>query len=61
MVICGSYMFEFSVSNDMKRNNNDKKRIPTYLLAYILTPIIKELKISVEHGKVLTTLNISKH
>ena len=54
-------MFEFSVSNDMKRNNNDKKRIPTYLLAYILTPIIKELKISVEHGKVLTTLNISKH
>ena len=28
MVICGSYMFEFS--KDMKKNN-DKRRIPTYL------------------------------
>ena len=26
MVICGSYMFEFSVSEDMKENNNDKRR-----------------------------------
>ena len=26
-----------------------------------LTLIVKELKISVEHGSVVTTLNISKH
>jgi len=24
MVICGSYMFEFSVSKDMKRKGNNK-------------------------------------
>ena len=62
MVICGSYMFEFSVSKDMKnKNNNDKRRIPTHLLAYLLTLIVKELKISVEQGRVVTTLNIIKH
>ena len=34
MVICGSYMFEFSVSKYMKnKSNNDKRRPPTYLLA----------------------------
>jgi len=27
MVICGSYMFEFSISKDVKKNNNDKRRI----------------------------------
>jgi len=28
MVICGSYMSEFSVSNNMKKQkNNDKRRI----------------------------------
>ena len=48
MVICGSYMFEFSVSMDMEKNNNDKRRIPTYIMAYLLTLIIKELKIGVE-------------
>ena len=42
---------------------NDKKRIsPVNLIAYILTPIIKELKISVKHGgnnvKYNQTLNI---
>ena len=26
MVICGSYMYEFSVSKDMKKNYNDKRR-----------------------------------
>jgi hypothetical protein len=56
MVICGSYMFEFTVSKDIKINNNDKKRIPTYLL----TLITKELKIVVEQGRVVTTLNIIK-
>ena len=46
-------MFEFTTNKDMKiRVNNDKKRIPTYLLAYLLTLIVKELKISVEQGRV---------
>ena len=58
MVICESYMFECSVSKDMrKRFNNDKRRIPTYLL----TLIVKKLKVSVEQGRVVTTLNVSKH
>ena len=64
MVICESYMFGFSVSKDMKnkqKNNNDKRRIPTYLLANMLTLIIQELKISVEQGRAATTLNIIKH
>ena len=32
-------------------------RIQTYLLAYLLTPIVKKLKTSVEQGRVVTTLN----
>ena len=55
MVICGSSMFEFSVSKDMENKcNNDKSRIPTYLLALF----VKELKISVKQGRVVTTLYI---
>ena len=55
-------MFEFSVSKDMKTQyKNDKRRIPAHLLAYLLTLIVKELKISVEKGKVVTTLNRIKH
>jgi hypothetical protein len=59
MVICGGYMFEFSVSKEMKRENFDMKRevaigkVATHLC---LTLIIKELKISFEHGRVVTTL-----
>ena len=52
MVICGSYMHEFSVSKDMKKTNNNKKRkevatgkVATHLC---LTIIIKELKFNVE-------------
>jgi len=43
-------MFEFCVSKDMekKKKNNDKRRIPTYLVVLCLTSIVKELKISVE-------------
>ena len=26
MVLCGSYMHKFSVSKDMKKTNNDKRR-----------------------------------
>jgi len=62
VIIHGSYMFEFSVNKDMKKIknkfNNDKRRILAYLLALCLTLIIKELKISVEQGKVITTLKI---
>ena len=48
MVICESYMFEFSVSKDMEYSSkNDKRRIPTHLLADLLTLNVKELKISV--------------
>ena len=62
MIICGSYVFELSVGKDMKeKNNNDKRRIPTYLLAYLLALIVKELRISVEQGRVVRTFNIIKH
>ena len=55
-------MFEFSVSKDMKnKSNDDQKRILAHLLAYLLTPIVKKLKISVKQGRVVTTLNIIKH
>ena len=59
MVICGSSMFEFSVSKDMKnKSNNDKSRIPTCLLTYLLALFVKELKISVKQGRVVTTLHL---
>jgi hypothetical protein len=59
-------MHEFSVSKDMKKKtNNDKRRkevvvgkVASYLC---LTLIIKELQISVERDRVVTTLNIIKH
>ena len=47
MVICDSYMFECSISKDIYKlftyiyvYNNDKRRIPTYLLAFLLTLIV---------------------
>jgi hypothetical protein len=53
MVICGSYMHEFSVSKDMKKKiNNDQRRkevaVGKVAAHLCLTLIIKELKISVE-------------
>ena len=58
----GSYMHEFGVSKDMKKFDNDKRRkevvvgkLPEHLCP---TLVIKELKISVEHDRVVTTLNI---
>ena len=56
-------MIGFSVSEDMKEGRNlyIKKRVPTYLLAYLLTQIVKKLKISVEQRRVITTYNIIKH
>ena len=41
-----------------RKKKSDKRRITTYLLAYLLTLIIKKLKISVEQGRLVTTLNI---
>jgi len=55
-------MFEFSVNKNMKKiNNNDNRRISIYIITLCLTLIIKKLKISVEHNRVITTLNIIKH
>jgi hypothetical protein len=49
----------------MLKNNNDKRRkelaIGKVVAHLCLTLIIKELKISVEQDKVVTTLNIIKH
>jgi hypothetical protein len=66
MVICGSHMDKFSVINDMKKKvNNDKRRrdmVVGKVVAHLcLTLIIKELKSSVEHDRVVTTLNTIKH
>ena len=38
MVICGGYMFEFSVSKDIKKiqSNNDKIKKLAYFLAYLI-------------------------
>ena len=66
MVIHGSYMHKFSVSKDMKNKiNNDGcgKEVVVRKVAVhsCLTLIIKELKISVEHDRAVTTLNLFKH
>jgi hypothetical protein len=58
-------MHEFSVSKDMKKINNHKRRkevVVGKVAAHLcLTLIIKELKINVEQDRVVTTLNIIKH
>ena len=62
MVVCGSYMFEFSVSRDKERkNDNGRRRIPAYLIAYLLTLVVKGLRINVEQGRVVTILHVIKH
>jgi hypothetical protein len=65
MVICGSYMHKFSVSKDMEKTNNDKRRKEVAIWKVVanlcLTLIIKEFIISVEQDRVVTTLNIIKH
>ena len=62
MIICGSYMFEFNVSKDMQKKGwnkgGDNRKVAAHLC---LTLIIKKLKISVEHGRVVITLVITKH
>ena len=60
MVICGSHVHNFSVSKDMKikKINNDKRRrdmVVGKVAAYLcLALIIKELKFSVEHDRVVS-------
>ena len=65
MVICKSYMHEFSVNKYKFFFDNDKRRkevaVEKVEVHLCLTLIIKELKISVEHDKMITTLNIIKH
>jgi len=59
-------MHKFSVSEDMKKKfNNDKRRrdmVVGRVVAHLcLTLIIKKLKFSVEHDRVITTLNTIRH
>ena len=54
-------MSEFSGSKDMKRKDIIREVAVGKATARLyLTLIVKELKISVEHGRVVTTLNIIK-
>ena len=62
MVICGSYIHEFSVSKGME-NIYIIREVAVGKVATLLclTLTVKELKINVEQGRVVTTLNIIKH
>ena len=62
MVIYGSNMFKISVGKDMRKKSVIRGVEVGKVAAHLcLTLIVKELKITVEHGRVVTTLNISKH
>ena len=55
-------MFEFSVSKDVEKKDIIREvAIGTIVAHLCLTLIVKELKISVEQGRMITTLNIIKH
>ena len=55
-------MFEFTVSKDMKLNDIIREVAVGKVAAHSsLTLYVKELKIRVEQGRVVTTLNIIKH
>jgi hypothetical protein len=57
-------MFEFSVSKDMKKKKEDIIRevaVGKVAAHLCLTLIVKELKIGVEQGKMVTTVNVIKH
>jgi hypothetical protein len=60
MLIFGSHMHKFSVSKDMKKINNDKKE-KGHGSREGGGAFIKGLKFSVEHDRVVTTLNTIKH
>ena len=62
MVICGSYMFEANVSKHMRKNDVIREVAVGNVVAHLcLTLVVKKPKISVEQGRVVTTLNIIKH
>ena len=66
MIVCRSYVHIFSVSKNMKKKlTKDKRRkemaVGKVAVHLCLTLVIKELKISVEHDRVVTTINIMKH
>jgi hypothetical protein len=62
MVICGSNIFEFSGRKDMKKEDIIREVAVGKVAAHLcLILIFKELKISVEQGRVITTLDIIKH
>jgi len=58
-------MHKFRISKDIKKINNDRRRMEVAIRKVVahlcLTLIIKELKISVEHDRVVTMLHIIKH
>ena len=54
-------MHKFSVNKDMNDTRRKEVTVRKVVVHLCLTLIVKELKISVEHGKVVTTLNITKH
>ena len=58
MVIFENYMFEFSVSKDMKL---PKKTIKWRTTTYLLTLIVKKIEINGEHDRMAPTINIIKH
>ena len=54
-------MFKISVSKNMEKNEIMREVAVGKVAAHLcLTLILKELRISVEQGKVVTTLNIIK-
>ena len=58
-MICGGYVFEFSVSKDMKKKRYNKGGGNAEGSNTLMSNInCNELKISVEHGRVATTLDI---
>ena len=57
-------MYKFSVNKDMKKNYNDKRRrdmVVGKVVAHLCLTLIIILKFSVEHDRVVTTLNTIKH
>ena len=56
-------MFEFGVRKDMKKKKDMIREVVVgkVVARLCLTLIVEELKVSVEQGRVVTTLNITKH
>ena len=62
MIICESYMFEFSVSKNMEKTLTMlKEEFQDIFQDLCLALVVRELKTNVEQGRVVTTLYIIKH